>query len=128
MQLNAILHADRSGRNVDAKAHWQSIYETRVSDQLSWFQVEPRLSRQLIERFAPDRDTRILDVVGGASTLVDGLPGAAYRRITVLDLSPAALAIARRRLGPSAAAVDWREADVRSPPMSCCRARCRPGT
>lgn len=97
---------------MDAKAHWQSIYETKGPEQLSWFQAEATLSRELIERFAPDRTARILDVGAGASTLADGLIGAGYRRITVLDLSPAALANARRRLGPAAGAVEWREADV----------------
>lgn len=97
---------------MDAKAHWQGIYQSKGPDQLSWFQAEARLSRELIERFAPDRNTRILDVGAGASTLVDGLLGAGYQQITVLDLSPAALATAGRRLGPAAAAVDWREADV----------------
>ena len=80
-------------RRMDAKLHWQSIYESKGPDQLSWFQAEARLSRELIERFAPDRNTRILDVGAGASTLVDGLLAAGYRRLTVLDLSPAALAI-----------------------------------
>lgn len=97
---------------MDAKAHWQGIYETKGPEQLSWFQAEARLSRQLIERFAPDRDTPILDVGAGTSSLVDGLLGAGYRRLTVLDLSPAALAIARSRLGPAGDTVDWREADV----------------
>ena len=97
---------------MDAKAHWQGIYKSKGPEQLSWFQAEASLSRELIEYFAPDRDTRILDVGAGASTLVDGLLGAGYRRITVLDLSRAALAIAGRRLGPAADRVDWREADV----------------
>ena len=97
---------------MDARAHWQGIYESKGPEQLSWFQAEARLSRELIEHYAPDRDTRILDVGAGASTLVDGLLGAGYRRITVLDLSRAALAIAGRRLGPAADGVDWREADV----------------
>lgn len=97
---------------MDSTAHWESIYQAKSPEQLSWFQAEARLSRELIERFAPDRNTRILDAGAGASTLMDGLLAAGYRRLTVLDLSSAALAIARRRLGPMAAAVDWREADV----------------
>lgn len=103
---------------MDAKTHWQRVYETRAPEQLSWFQAEARLSRALIERCAPDRDARILDVGAGASTLVDGLLGAGYRNVTVLDISPAALANAQRRLGPLAAAVDWREADVLTAPLS----------
>lgn len=98
---------------MDAKTHWQHIYQSKGPEQLSWFQVEARLSRELIEQFAPKRDARIVDVGAGASTLVDGLLGAGYRHVTALDLSPAALETSRHRLGPVAAAlVDWREADV----------------
>lgn len=104
---------------MDARTHWQRVYETKGPEQLSWFQAEARLSRVLIEGCAPERDARIIDVGAGASTLVDGLLGAGYRNVTVLDVSPAALANAQRRLGPEAAAVvDWREADVLTAPLS----------
>ena len=49
---------------------------------------------------------------GGASTLVDGLLAVGYRRITVLDLSPIALANARKRLDAAGANVKWMEADI----------------
>lgn len=97
---------------MDAKTHWQNVYATKSPEQLSWFQAEATLSCKLIGRFAPDRSARILDVGAGASRLVDGLLDAGYRRITVLDVSPAALMSARKRLGARAAAVDWKEADV----------------
>jgi SAM-dependent methyltransferase len=98
---------------MDTKAHWQSIYQAKGPEQLSWFQAEAKLSRELIEQFAPDRNAQILDVGAGASTLVDGLLGAGYRYVTVLDLSPTALDYSRHRLGAVAAArVDWSEADV----------------
>jgi SAM-dependent methyltransferase len=53
-------------------------------------------------------------VGGGASTLVDGLVTAGYRDVTVLDLSPSALELARRRLAAAAREVTWLEADVLS--------------
>lgn len=102
---------------MNVKAHWQSIYQVKGPDQLSWFQAEATLSRDLIARFAPDRNARIVDVGGGASTLVDGLLLDGYRHVTVLDLSAAALEHARRRLGDAAASVEWREADVLHAPF-----------
>src|SRR4029077_16617637 len=54
----------------------------------------------------------IIDVGGGASTLVDDLLTNGYARVTVLDISGAALAIARRRLGPRANEVRWIVSDV----------------
>ena len=44
--------------------------------------------------------------------LVGGLLTAGYSKITVLDLSPAALAMARQRLASGAETVVWQEADV----------------
>lgn len=93
-------------------AHWEQVYKTKGPDQVSWYQAEARLSRRLIEQVAPDRSARIIDVGAGASTLVDGLLAAGYHEITVVDLSPAAFAVAQRRLGDRAATIDWRAADV----------------
>ncbi|TFH13517.1 MAG: class I SAM-dependent methyltransferase, partial [Acidimicrobiales bacterium] len=59
-----------------------------------------------------DHAASVIDIGAGASTLVDGLVAAGYRNLTVLDLSPMALAIAQQRLGSGSAAVSWRTADV----------------
>ena len=66
----------------------------------------------LIRRVAPDRSAAIIDVGGGASTLVDGLLVEGYSSVTVLDVSSAALAEAYERLGGDAARVTWLEANV----------------
>lgn len=58
------------------------------------------------------KEAAILDVGGGASTLVDGLLDAGYRDLTVLDIAPTALRQARDRLGTRADRVKWVEADV----------------
>lgn len=92
--------------------HWEHVYRSRQPHEMSWFQREAELSLELIDRVAPDRASRILDVGGGASRLADGLLEAGYRRLTVLDISPLALEHARQRLGLRAALVEWREADV----------------
>ena len=97
---------------MDRNAHWEQVYRTKGPDQVSWFQAEARLSRVLIERAAPDRAARIIDIGAGASTLVDGLLASGYRHITVVDWSSTALTVARQRLGSAATAVTWRAADV----------------
>jgi 2-polyprenyl-3-methyl-5-hydroxy-6-metoxy-1,4-benzoquinol methylase len=96
----------------DPARHWQTVYETKAPDEVSWFQREPRLSLSLITRVAPSLHARIIDVGGGASTLVDGLVGAGYTNVTVLDLASAALQQARKRLGPDATRVTWSVSDV----------------
>lgn len=102
---------------MDLKSHWDKVYREKAPDQVSWFQPEARLSRELIQQVAPDRDAAILDVGAGASTLIDGLVAAGYRRLTVLDLSTAALAQSQQRLGPGATGVVWLEADVLIAPL-----------
>lgn len=97
---------------VDTKAHWEQVYRERNADEQSWFQAEARLSLELIQKAAPDRSIAFVDVGGGASTLVDGLVGAGYRRLTVLDISGAALSQARDRLDDRAGYVEWIEGDV----------------
>ncbi len=94
--------------------HWESVYRTKATDQVSWFQREAERSRSLIVQLVPFHDTAIIDVGAGASTLVDGLVAAGYHNITLLDLSPAALAISRERLGAEGASVQGIAGDVRS--------------
>jgi len=99
---------------MDRKDHWEAIYRTKSPHEVSWFQREARISLSFIHRVAPDFNASVIDVGGGASTLIDGLVACGYRDLTVLDVSPAALTLARQRLGPAASAVTWIEADVLS--------------
>jgi SAM-dependent methyltransferase len=107
---------------MNKEQHWERIYQTKASTEVSWYQPEARLSLELIRRVAPEIDAPVLDVGGGASTLVDGLLSAGYQDVTVLDLAPAALARAQERLGEREAKVRWIVADVLNAPLP--RASC----
>ena len=96
----------------ERRQHWDQVYRTRVPEQVSWYQPEARNSLELIRRAGPDCAAAIIDIGGGASTLVDSLVDADYRDVTVLDLAPDALAIARARLGARADSVHWMTADI----------------
>ena len=91
--------------------HWESVYRSKRSEEVSWFQREATLSLKLICESAPV-SAAILDAGGGASTLVDGLIDAGYTAVSVLDLSQAALEQARARLGPKGRNVNWIHADI----------------
>jgi ubiquinone/menaquinone biosynthesis C-methylase UbiE len=98
---------------MDSQQHWEKIYGTKAPDQVSWFRSHLEGSLALIERaVGGDRSASIIDVGGGASTLVDDLIARGYRNITVLDISEAALDVARKRLGDAAESVHWLHADV----------------
>jgi len=96
----------------DPKHHWESVYGAKTPTEVSWYQPHASRSLALIQRVAPDRSSPIIDVGGGASTLVDDLLAAGYRDVTVLDLSRLALDASRARLGAMAERVRWLEADL----------------
>ncbi len=99
---------------IDLRDHWQSVYKEKAPEEVSWFQREPRLSHSLITRAAGSPDARIVDVGGGASTLVDSLLASGYKNITVLDLAKASLDRAQARLGANSIQATWLTADVLS--------------
>jgi SAM-dependent methyltransferase len=97
-----------------AQEHWNRAYSTKAENEVSWFQRRPEKSLALIEAAAPDRSVPIIDVGGGASTLVDELVRAGYADVSVLDISEAALACSKGRLGAKAEGVSWIVADITS--------------
>lgn len=92
--------------------HWESVYRTFPVTRVGWYREHLTCSLRLIESAALGRDAAIIDVGGGASTLVADLLDAGYSALTVADLSPSALKQARRRLGGRADAVTWLAIDV----------------
>lgn len=97
---------------MSAKAHWDRLYAAKPPDALSWHQTHAERSLRLIQAAEVSRSAPIIDVGGGASTLVDDLLDRGYTDLTVLDVSDRALAIAQARLGPRADRVRWIAADI----------------
>jgi len=93
-------------------AHWDQVYGSKDATTVSWFQGRAALSLQLIEQSAASLAAPIIDVGGGASTLVDDLLVNGHGSLSVLDISAAALRIARARLGDSARQVQWLAGDI----------------
>lgn len=96
----------------DRKTHWENVYTNKPETEVSWYQPKPDLSLRLIRDTGLDKDSPLVDVGGGASTLVDALCEQAYTAITVLDVSASALTLARMRLGDRAVGVQWIETDI----------------
>ena len=97
---------------MDRKTHWDCIFQTKVSEQLTWHQPHLQSSLDLIQRAAVGLQARLIDVGGGDSTLVDDLLALGFVRPTVLDISTVALQRARERLGGCVAEVEWIEGDI----------------
>ena len=105
------------GQKMDStqvSAHWDTVYGGKAPDQLSWFQLQPEPSLQLVQQRASSPKAQIIDVGGGTSLLVDALLSLGYKHLTVLDLSERALATVQQRLAVQAADVIWLAGDVRS--------------
>jgi ubiquinone/menaquinone biosynthesis C-methylase UbiE len=97
---------------MNSKTHWESVYQTKPAEGVSWFQPHAQQSLELIRRITHGETSRIIDVGGGASTLVDDLLARQSFDISVLDISTSALDVARQRLGPKALAVNWIAGDI----------------
>ena len=97
---------------MSAQEHWNHVYETKSSDAVSWFQPEPHTSLKLLDAAGLNRSSCVIDVGGGDSRLVDTLVDRGVECVTVLDISAAAIARARTRLGSRASSVNWIVADV----------------
>jgi ubiquinone/menaquinone biosynthesis C-methylase UbiE len=97
---------------MQSKDHWEKVYATKATDAVSWFQPHAELSLDLIKSTGAGKQAGIIDVGGGASTLVDDLLAEGYSDLTVLDLSVAALETARKRLGTRESQVRWIEGDI----------------
>ncbi|MGH8107280.1 MAG: class I SAM-dependent methyltransferase [Arenimonas sp.] len=97
---------------MQSKDHWERVYTTKSTDAVSWFQEHAENSLRLIHETGVALDAGIIDIGGGASTLVDDLLARGYSNLSVLDLSAAAMQATQKRLGVQAKQVKWLEADI----------------
>lgn len=97
---------------MDSKSHWEEIYHKKLPGEVSWHQENPELSLELIRSACPDRETRIIDVGGGASRIAQLLDKTGYKNISVLDISARALQYAQQEMGPDAIKIDWVVTDI----------------
>jgi cyclopropane fatty-acyl-phospholipid synthase-like methyltransferase len=98
--------------DADRAAHWQAAYQRAGSQSVSWFQDDPAMSRRLLAEAGLRADRSVVDVGGGASSLVDRLVDDGVTDVTVLDVADSALAEARDRLGERGRSVAWLAQDL----------------
>lgn len=99
---------------VESGAYWQNVYLTRATERAGWYEPDPVISRRLVASAVRAGTRSVIDVGGGASSLVDHLLELDLARVAVLDVSEAGLAVSRRRLGDRAGQVEWIVGDVTS--------------
>lgn len=97
---------------MDPKSHWEGIYQENNPDEVSWFQPKLAISLELIKSVEPRKDARIIDIGGGASTLMESLLADGYKNLSVLDISGNALAKIKERLKENASKIEWFETSI----------------
>lgn len=96
----------------EIKTHWEGIYNKSNLSKHTWTQDIPETTLSIIASLNINKDSHIIDVGGGDSSLVDSLISLGYKNITVLDISENAINIAKNRLGDKSQQVKWVVLDV----------------
>jgi len=94
------------------KQHWETIYETKKFEEVSWYQAVPEVSLTILSEFGVEKDWAIIDIGGGDSYFVDFLLNQNYTDISVLDISEKALHRVQNRLKSKAENVKWITSDI----------------
>lgn len=97
---------------LDRTDHWENVYRTKSSVEVSWYEPDPKQSLDLIVSAAGVSRGRVIDIGGGQSFLVDRLLDAGFAHVAVLDISSTAIAATQARLGDRARKVEWMVADI----------------
>lgn len=103
----------KNSENEGYKNHWENVYETKNSNEVSWTQEIPETSLELIQNAAADKTSKIIDIGGGDGTLIDFLLERGFESLSILDISSKALQKAKKRLGSKAEHVQFITSDIR---------------
>lgn len=97
---------------MNSGTHWERVYRTSAAHDVSWYQAKPVLSLELIESAGLSLEASIIDVGGGAASLLDELLDRGYERLALVDVAESAVAAVQERLGDRGRGVEWLVADV----------------
>ena len=92
--------------------HWETVYQKKHFEEVSWFQETPTTSIAFFEALHLPKSANIIDIGGGESRFVDYLLDAGYLNISVLDISATAIEKKKQALGDKGKVVNWIVSDV----------------
>lgn len=98
--------------SITKKEYWDTIYNTKQHNEVSWFQEYPKTSMEFVDIFQLPKTAKIIDIGGGDSLFIDVLLENEYTNITVLDISESAINKSKNRLKEKAGSVKWIVSDI----------------
>jgi 2-polyprenyl-3-methyl-5-hydroxy-6-metoxy-1,4-benzoquinol methylase len=99
---------------MNPKEHWENIFSSKKTEEMSWSQVDAGRSVELIGLSGIGRDARIIDVGSGESVLIGQLIKLGFSNFTVLDISESAIARSKEKVGSSGKSIRWIASDILS--------------
>lgn len=100
--------ADKNeGKLIDVENHWDNVYSRSKDENLGWYERIPKPSLDLIEKCGLEKDSSILCVGSGTTTLIDELIDIGYTNIIANDISTSSIEKLKKRLGPKEKTVKW---------------------
>ncbi|GMR25361.1 MAG: class I SAM-dependent methyltransferase [Ignavibacteria bacterium] len=101
---------------IDYKEHWNKTYSKSKINKLGWYEESPKPSLDLIKKCDLKKDSVILDVGSGTTTLIEKLLEDGYSNIVATDISDVALTQARENLkAEETKLVKWIVDDITNP-------------
>ena len=89
------------------KDHWERIYKTKGHNEVSWFQNSPKDSLDALDKLGIGIEDEIIDIGAGDSFFIEHLLDRGYKKLSVLDISQAAITRAQDRIGERSNKVNW---------------------
>ncbi len=77
--------------NYNYKTHWDNAYKNISTKNLGWFESDPKLSIELIEKCGLNKNSVIFNAGAGTSKLINLLIKKGYENIIINDISSIAL-------------------------------------
>ncbi len=101
--------------SINRQEHWDRAFTKNLTEKLGWYEPTSQQTLDLIQKIALPKDSKILNVGNGSSTLIDDLLVLGYTNLIGTDISSKALATAKQRLGEGADRVEFIEDDLTNP-------------
>lgn len=101
--------------SIDYKAHWNKAYGSKPHESLGWYEKDVTPTLKMIEKADLAKDSRVLVVGAGSTTLIDALVEESYSQLIASDISEVSLDNLKERIKEGSETVTYIVDDLTSP-------------